>query len=215
MVSATGLTKELIEQKIKDISNRTVAGIVIPAKDVPAWSQGKEYLEEAIRVLEDANKYAAELAAHEKLVGYKDGFQSGTQSVIDVVAKAKRSVDVHYAGLERNMVDLSLQVVRQILDNIVPAESITATVRKTLQTLDVGNEIVLHVSPQIIEPLRQKLIAELPADAEIKITLREDAKLNPTDCRLLGSFGTVDLSIDKQFEILSASLRAAGLGLRS
>jgi type III secretion protein L len=190
------------------------AGRIIRADEVRFWENGAAYLDEAKQALEETHKRIPLIIAEERAKGYREGYDSGAADVIELMARMKAEAENYYAGLGQEIVGLVTKLVSDIIGDTTPSEAVAATVLKAVRTLDLGSEFSLYVAPEVYDDVGKRLSKRLDEAAQSKLQLRQDPKLSATDCRLVSEFGMVDLSIEKQLDILAASLRAAGVGVK-
>lgn len=152
--------------------------------------------------------------AEERAKAYEAGHDAGMRKAIDWMAHMKANARSHYQRLNRDIAELVIQIVGEIVGELKPSEAVASTVLKALKTIDLGDEFSLYVTPDSFDDVRDKLVSALDPAAQSKLTLRPDPNLPPSGCRLVSEFGVVDLSIEKQLAILASSLRAAGVGFQ-
>jgi type III secretion protein L len=194
---------------------RAPAGPVLQAGDFQAWSDAQEYLAAAKKVLQEADQKAAELAAAGQAKGYAAGWEEGSKAIFDLVAQTKREIDAYYAQLETTLRELAIQVIREIIGGLDASDAVASAVRKALERPDFGTEVTLYVSPEVFPAVKQKLEGQLGHATISSIILREDPGLSPAGCILTSEFCKVDISLEKQLELLAASLRTAQIGART
>lgn len=191
------------------------AGAIIRAEEVPFWLTGADYLDAARQAFEKVRQDIPRILAEEKAVAYRDGREAATKDVLDWLAAMKAQAQSRSQILDRDIAELVIQIVEEVIGELSPSESVAMTVCKALKTIDLGDEFSLYVAPELFGDVRERLLSALDPTAEAKLELRQDPLLPKTGCRLVSEYGVVDLSIEKQLAILADSLRAAGVGLRS
>lgn len=191
------------------------AGPVLRSEDLRLWLDAQGYLDAAKRVLDEARQRANELAAAERERGYTEGWEAGSKDLFALLAQTKLAIDAYHAQLEANLRELAIQVIREVIDGLDASDAVALAVRKALKTPSLGSEVTLYVAPEVLPHIGGKLEGQLTHSTPSVITLREDAKLSPTDCRLVSEFCSIDLSIDRQLALLADSLRAANIGVRT
>lgn len=182
------------------------AGQVILAEDVPIWSEGKTYLNAAKEAYQQARQRADERIENEMNEGYAVGMQRGAKDVIDLLVRTQASVERYHAHLQMTLADLTIHVLKEVLDGLDASDAVAAAVRRALKTINLGSELVLKVAPDVIEAVRTKLKPALQPGVTPRVILREDTTLTAKSCILITEFGSVDLSIDTQLSILAESL---------
>lgn len=188
---------------------------IIRADEVRFWRSGAEYLEFARQALEEARNQIPQIVAEARARGYREGREEGTKSVLDLMGQLNNNAQAYYTRLNEQIVGLVLRIVGDLVGDMTTAASVSATVLKALKTLDLGSEFTLYVAPESYDEVARVLAATLDATTQSKLLLRQDKNLAPSGCRLVSEFGILDLSIEKQLEILASSLRAAGVGIQA
>jgi type III secretion protein L len=191
------------------------AGRIIRADDMQLWESGAAYLNQAKQALEETHQQIPLIIAEERAKGYREGYDAGAAEVIELMSRMKAKAEDHYARLGQEIVGLVTRLVSEIIGDTRPGEAISATVLKAVRTLDLGSEFSLYVSPEVYDEVGKHLSKQLDEATRSKLLLRQDPKLSATGCRLVSEFGMIDLSIEKQLDILAASLRAAGVGIKA
>ncbi|MDZ4791460.1 MAG: FliH/SctL family protein [Hyphomicrobiales bacterium] len=182
------------------------AGQVIRAEDVPIWSEGKTYLNAAKEVYQEARQRADDRIKNEMNEGYAIGLQRGAKDIIDLLVQTQAGVERYHSHLQTTLADLTIQVLKEVLDGLDASDAVSAAVQRALKTINLGPELVLKVAPDVIEAVRVKLKPMLQPGVTPRVILREDTTLTAKSCILITEFGSIDLSIDTQLTILSESL---------
>ncbi len=194
-------------------TKRRPAGAVIKKEELKSWQEAESYLEAARIELETARTQAAEFLQAERARGYSEGLEKGFSECLDLIAKTKTAADAFKVKLSETLVEAILQMIKSVFAELEPAEVVTSVVRRTLDTLDLGTEITLEVSPASMASVRATLEEKLSGASVSKIFLREVSELAPNGCRIVSQFGSVDLYIENQLHLLRSALVKAELGL--
>jgi len=177
--------------------------------------------EEANRMLEEARyKIAAfmlEAEQQAKEEGYKNGealARQHYQSLLDEAEalrlQAREVLENTVSGLEEEMVNTVLEIGRKIIGMELSQnrDVILGLIRTALLGSSVSDEIVIHVSPddyEYVEENKDKLIINGKSNRNIKIY--EDCAMKKGECYVETGYGSVDSSIETQFESIERSFR--------
>jgi type III secretion protein L len=200
---------------VLDLKPQRPVGAIVRACDLPLWVTGNGYLEAAKEALRDLERELPGIVAEERGRGYEEGWDAGSRDAIGLLARIKTEVDAYYRRLNQEVTDLVIEITRHIIGEMMPSDVVYAAVSKALDTLDPRAELTLYVAPQVFDEVRNKLAAALDSATQSKLALRQDPNLSPSDSRLVSEFGMIDLSVERQLEILASSFRSAGIGIQS
>jgi type III secretion protein L len=189
-------------------------GPVIRLEELPVWTEGQGYLAAAKRVLEQAQQQVESAASAAQAKGYAEGFAAGSKDLFELLAQTKAQIDAYHAQLETNLRELAVEVIKEAVGNLDAGQAIAAATARALKTQDLGDEVALHIAPELYHDVRLKLEKCVSGAPTSVITLREDPRLSPKGCKLVSEFCTVDVSIDNQLALLAESLRASNIGVR-
>lgn len=115
-------------------------------------------------------------------------------------------------GSEADAVQLILAIVRKVLkvEPIINEQVILKVTRAALQRLSQVAEVQIAVHPADLELLHFNL-SQL-ADLALEIVLEPDEKIAPGGCRIHSRSGTIDATLDSQFETVARSFLAVAEG---
>jgi type III secretion protein L len=195
------------------IKTQKPAGAVIRAEDLPFWQSGTSCLDAAKVALEKVHQDIPRIVAEERAKAREAGWDAGKKEAIEWMAQMKVRAQSHHERLNKDIAELVIQIVAEIVGEMKPSQAVSSAVLNALKTIDLGDVFNLYVAPDAFDDVREKLGSALDPATQSKLALRQDPKLPPTSCRLVSEFGVVDLSIEKQLAILASSLRTAGVGL--
>ncbi|KAI95313.1 hypothetical protein T281_06225 [Rhodomicrobium udaipurense JA643] len=194
---------------------RKPVGAILRADEMKTWEEGRAWLVSARRACRDVEETLPGILAEEKAKARHEGRDEGLRDAIALMAEMNAKAVGHYTRIREEFTSLVIRAAGEIIGELPPADAVSATVLKTLRTLDLGAEFALYVSPEVFDDVRDRLSRALDPTTKAKLFLRQDPKFSATECRLVSEFGLVELSLDKQFDILAESLRAAGIGVEA
>ena len=115
-------------------------------------------------------------------------------------------------GSEADAVQLILAIVRKVLkvEPIINEQVILKVTRAALQRLSQVTEVQIAVHPADLELLHFNL-SQL-TDLALEIVLEPDEKIAPGGCRIHSRSGTIDATLDSQFETVARSFLAVAEG---
>lgn len=187
-------------------------GPIVPAEEIVPWFEGKAFADQAAVTLEQAKKLASDEISADKARGYEEGWQAAAKDAAALLARTQLSINTFYARLDGEVVDLVVNVLRQVLDEYEPTEALIQTVRKAIRATQLGNDLTLSVPPDLLAEVEERLAEIVPeGSSPVRVTVRASPELKGSASILSSPLGSVDLSIDKQLEILAQNLRAASL----
>ncbi|KLK91190.1 HrpE/YscL family type III secretion apparatus protein [Microvirga sp. KLBC 81] len=185
-------------------------GPLIPARELAIWHNAVETRAAAERHLQRVRRWARTAYHRERARGYAEGLNTGAEEMARLVAEAASEVARRKAVLERELPQLVMEIVSDLLGAFDPGEILVRTVRHAVEQKFSGAEVCLHVSPAQADALVREFAACDGQEGRPKVRIHSDPALSPQQCVLWSEFGNVDLG-------LAAQLRALhlGFGLRT
>lgn len=115
-------------------------------------------------------------------------------------------------GAEAGAVQLILAIVRKVLkvEPIINEQVILKVTRAALQRLSQVADVQIFVHPADIELLHFNL--SQMSELALEIVLEPDEKIAPGGCRISSRSGTIDATLDSQFETVARSFLAVAEG---
>lgn len=139
--------------------------------------------------------------------GYRDGQNQALLEAKSLLAEARQIThmsmqkrDEIIASADKDIVELAFTIAGKVIDQEVSLDStvILRTVRKTLQLVESGRDLVLKVCPADIAVINSSGL--LQTEAELRIV--EDPSLKPGECILDGCEGRFDATFATQLATL-------------
>ena len=181
-------------------------GRVIPAAEIEAWRTGQDFLKAAERKVERL-KAEARLASEEtRKHGFEEGRKAGAEAAARLLAETTMRTDHHLAEADRQVVDLALAVVRQVLGEFDVGQLTRDAVRHALSKQRQSQHLTLHVAPDMAEALRADVDSRFPPEMRHLVTVEPDSHLDQGQCRLASETGFVDLGIEAQLKAIHRGL---------
>lgn len=137
-------------------------------------------------------------------------FQAALQSERDRIARALDQFSIerqnYYRRIESEVVQLALGIARKILhrEAQVDPHALAGIVRVTLDKLDAGTQVTLHVHPKEIADWRHYFACQTEGAPAPEV--REDAALAPGECRIETSMGTTEVGFESQLKEIETGL---------
>lgn len=143
----------------------------------------------------------------EKQRGYQDGLQKAeienAQTMIATLAKCND----YYLQVEQKMTGVVLDAVRKIIDTFDDVDTTVSVVREALQLVSNQKQVILHVHPEQVIDVREKVSSVLSDFPEVGyVEVVADARLKNGGCILETEVGIIDASIDGQLQALKQAM---------
>jgi type III secretion protein L len=187
---------------------RRPTAVILRAAEAEAWSDGFAFLDEARR------RGEARLAETETVVeaaraeGFEAGRRDGEQAAAELLLRTAADVDRHVAGLEAQLSDLALAVVRKVVGNAFgDAELVAACAREALGAFRDEARVVLRVAPHLADEVRRRL-AEVGAAAAVIV--EPTAGMGEGRCSIASSAKTMEIGLEAQLAALRAAMTGTG-----
>ncbi|GGJ85813.1 FliH/SctL family protein [Pseudomonas matsuisoli] len=183
------------------------AGPIVRSEKVECWTDGYAFLEaahlEALRIREEAEEEAEARFAK----AHAEGLQMGRYAAAELLARARARLDAYVCGLEGQMAELAVSLVRQLVLDQPQPDVIAGLASRALAEYRDRQGLSLHVSPEWAQPVQARLEASLPAADMPRVV--SDPQLDGIQATLVGPFAVVDLDLESQLEQLLGTLRTA------
>jgi type III secretion protein L len=172
---------------------------IIRASEESAWRDGYRFLAEAEKVYKT-----------ERAKGYAEGLAQAEQDASNLVLETAAKIDRYMASLEKQIAQLSFNIVRRVLADFDDAELVARAACNALGDFRDAKAVRIKVHPSAEARLRLMLMgdARSGADRSPAVTIETDAELDEERCILSTEFAIIEATIDSQ---LAAIARAMGL----
>jgi type III secretion protein L len=177
-------------------------GRIVRKEEVPRWFDALAARNDLVdaRLALEASRTQTYAAAREE--GYASGLEAGKHDAALLVIKTTLQLKRRAEEIERHLPPLLLDIVENLLGQFDVGELLGASIKRAMQDLYTKTEISIHVSETDFESVGQSM-AELAIAPGIQpILLRSDGEMKSGDCRLTGDFGSLDLSLKTQMNLL-------------
>ena len=182
-------------------------GSVLNARDVKAWQDAFEFLNEAEKQIADQRKDAEETAsrlyASERARGYEDGKAEATSLIAETTLK----VDRYLQSIEPQVAKLAMSVVHRVLGNFDTRDLVAAAAGQAIADLRREKRLTVTVHPDAVDRVSQEF-ARLGVSGRIEVTIEGNPSLDPTACIIASDLAVIDASINTQLAAIATALGA-------
>ncbi|EPR5146751.1 HrpE/YscL family type III secretion apparatus protein [Vibrio alginolyticus] len=180
---------------------------VLKAKDYASYLDSQHLVEAANSKAESIIANAQQAYESEKQRGYQDGLaQAKIENAQTMVETLARCND-YYQQVEEKMTDVVLEAVRKIIDTFDDVDTTVSVVREALQLVSNQKQVILHVHPEQVVEVREKVAGVLSDFPEVGyVDVVADARLKNGGCILETEVGIIDASIDGQLHALKQAM---------
>ena len=225
--------QEIIREKaeaevVNTLTESTIDSIVLNSQ-AEAEALLREAELEANRLISAANDMIDKIRTEGQQEGYNTGYSLGlqegytaglqqAQEQIDqsrlhsseMIKNAERQALDMIHSAERQIIDIALCIARKILKREIEENPMTIlpVVREALGKSRDGETIIIRVNPEDIDLLnhaKRDLLQIVGGDKQLSISA--DPAIRPGGCMIDTKSGTVDASIDTQFEAIKRALQ--------
>lgn len=176
---------------------------ILRATEAEQWLDGYALLEQAReqsrRLLERSAEDAREARDLARAEGLAQGQAAASQLLVDTHAGVER----YLAGIENRLVELSLGLLRKVLDDLDAAALIAGLCQRALRDWRDEQSLTLQVPVAEVE----RVSALLATHSALHV--RGDASLGPRQARLSSLAALIDLDVDEQLQGLRSALSSA------
>ena len=184
----------------------STTGSVINARDVKAWRDAFEFVNEAEKQIAEEKEQAEEAASHlyasERARGYEDGKAEATRLISETTLK----VD-HYLKSIEPQVAPAMSVVHRVLGNFDTRDLVAAAAGHAVADLRREKQLTVTVHPDAVDSVSKEL-TRLGLSSRIEVSVEGNASLEPTACIVASDLAVVDASIQTQLAAIAAAIGA-------
>ncbi|MBH5396486.1 type III secretion system stator protein SctL [Bradyrhizobium sp. CNPSo 4010] len=180
-------------------------GPLIPAAQLEIWHDAVRARDAAERHLQRVRGWARQAYERERARGRAEGAKAGAEEMARLIAQATCELAQRKAVLERELPQLVLEILSDLLGAFDPGEMLVRGVRHAIEQRYKNTEVCLHVSPVKADLLASEFKDYDGLEGRPKVRIEADPALSADQCVLWSEFGNVDLD-------LAAQLRALRLG---
>ncbi len=112
----------------------------------------------------------------------------------------------YYRRVEGEVVDLALAIARKILhrETQIDPHALAGIVRVTLEKLDIGTQVSLHVHPREAADWRHYFACQVEGVPAPDV--HEDPAIAPGECRIETSLGSTEVGLESQLKEIETGL---------
>ncbi|WGD51291.1 type III secretion system stator protein SctL [Bradyrhizobium sp. CB1650] len=180
-------------------------GPLIPAAQLEIWHDAVRARDAAERHLQRVRGWARQAYERQRTRGRAEGAKAGAEEMARLIAQATCELAQRKAVLERELPQLVLEILSDLLGAFDPGEMLVRGVRHAIEQRYKNTEVCLHVSPVKADLLASEFKDYDGLEGRPKVRIEADPALSADQCVLWSEFGNVDLD-------LAAQLRALRLG---
>ncbi|WP_318429390.1 HrpE/YscL family type III secretion apparatus protein [Photobacterium leiognathi] len=194
--------------EIKTNNLQLAPGIkVLKAKDYVTYLDSQHLIEDAHSKAESIIVKADEAYELERQRGYQDGIDQVKKENAETMMATLAQCSEYYLQVEQKMTGVVLDAVRKIISNFDDVETTASVVREALQLVRNQKKIILHVHPEQVTKVREKVSSILSDFPEVGyVDVIADACLKHGGCILETENSIIDASIDGQLQALKHAI---------
>ncbi|TJW47342.1 MAG: HrpE/YscL family type III secretion apparatus protein [Mesorhizobium sp.] len=189
-----------------DVPRRPYARI-LRAAEARAWQDGYAFLDEARHDAQQLRDAARRAYAAEYAQGYEDGKVQGDADAARLVSETAVKVDRYLGGLEPEIINLALDVVRRVLGEFDVSMLVAKAAGQAVTEIRRAKYLKVRVHPVSVDRVRNELDAVL-RESNLGMTVEIDAAdtLARGACILSTDIAVIDASIDAQLNAIAAAI---------
>ncbi|WID99707.1 type III secretion system stator protein SctL (plasmid) [Bosea vestrisii] len=177
-------------------------GPLVRAEEVGLWNDAAEARAATERHVRRVRSWARTAYERERARGHAEGRAAGAEEASRLVAGATAEAARQKAVLERELPDLVMEIVRDLLGAFDPGEMLIRTVRHAIEQKYGGGEVRLRVAPVHADALAREFAGCDGQEGRPLVRVEADPALSARQCVLWSEFGNIDLGLDAQLRAL-------------
>jgi len=182
-------------------------GSVLNARDVKAWADAFEFVNEAEKHIAEEKKQAEEAASRlyetERARGYEDGKAEATRLVTETTLK----VDRYLKSIEPQVAQLAMSVIHRVLGNFDTRDLVAAAAGQAVTDLRREKKLTVTVHPDSVDGVSKEL-ARIGLSGRIEVTVEGNPTLDRSACIIASDLAVVDAGIQTQLAAIAAAIGA-------
>lgn len=178
---------------------------LLRADDAGAWASGFDFLTAARHEADRIRATATAEMAAARAEGRADGLAEGERAAARLMLDTRAAMDRHLAGAERQIVDLVMAVLHDVLGQVDDGALVARTARHALTALRGTHDLTLSVPV----PLVPEVEAHLHSMGCTRIRVAPDRLLSGRQCVLTDTDSSIDLGVDAQLAAIRATMEGA------
>ena len=188
------------------VPRRPVARI-LRAAEARAWQDGHAFLDEARRDAQQLRDAARRAYAAEYAQGYEDGKAQGDADAARLVSETAVKVDRYLGGLEAEIINLALDVVRRVLGEFDASMLVAKAAAQAVTEIRRAKYLKVRLHPASVNRVRDELNAVLrESDLGMTVEIDADDTLATGACILSTDIAVIDASIEAQLDAIAAAI---------
>ncbi|TIN39296.1 MAG: HrpE/YscL family type III secretion apparatus protein [Mesorhizobium sp.] len=188
------------------VPRRPVARI-LRAAEARAWQDGHAFLDEARRDAQQLRDAARRAYATEYAQGYEDGKARGDEDAARLVSETAVKVDRYLGGLEAEIINLALDVVRRVLGEFDASMLVAKAAAQAVTEIRRAKYLKVRLHPASVNRVRDELNAVLrESDLGMTVEIDADDTLATGACILSTDIAAIDASIEAQLNAIAAAI---------
>ena len=177
------------------------------AKDYVSYLDSQHLVEAAHSKAESIIAKADEAYELERQRGYQDGIDQAKIENAETMLATLARCNEYYLQVEQKMTGVVLDAVRKIINSFDDVDTTASVVREALQLVSNQKQVILHVHPEQVTEVREKVSSILSDFPEVGyVEVIADARLKNGGCILETEVGIIDASIDGQLQALKQAI---------
>jgi type III secretion protein L len=182
-------------------------GRILRAAEARAWQDGHTFLDEARRDAQQLRDAARRAYAAEYAQGYEDGKAQGDADAARLVSETAVKVDRYLGGLEAEIINLALDVVRRVLGEFDVSMLVAKAAAQAVAEIRRAKYLKVRLHPASVNRVRDELYAVLrESDLGMRVEIDTDDTLARDACILSTDIAVIDASIDAQLNAFAAAI---------
>ena len=182
-------------------------GSVLNARDVKAWQDAFEFLNQAEKQIAEQKTEAEEAASRlyeaERVRGYEDGKAEATKLVTETTLK----VDRFLQSIEPQVAQLAMSVVNRVLGNFDTRDLVAAAAAHAIADMRREKRLTVTVHPDSVDSVSREF-ARLGVSKLMEVTIEANPTLDPAACVIASDLAVIDASIKTQLTAIATAIGA-------
>lgn len=194
---------------IGDLPKRPTSRI-LRAAEAGAWQDGFAFLAAAKREAELILYAARQGYAREFEIGYRDGKSKGDTEAARLIGETVAKVDRYLGGIEHEVMNLALDVVRRVLGEFDGNALVARAARQAIAELRHAKYLTVSVHPDAAKAVRDELrgIFLSGENFGFRVEIRADKSLARDACTISTDAAVIDARIGAQLDAITAAAAA-------
>lgn len=177
---------------------------IIRAEEAECWIDGYAFLERAKAQAAVIRASTQDEVTKAREVGHEEGRKAGEAQAAALLMRTQADVERYLVSVEPLVAELAVGIVERVIGPFEDTDLVARAARQALEGLREDGAVVVHVAPEIVDGVRQRL--EAPNSGTLTVKVVVDRHLSKRQATITTAWTSIDIGVDAQLEAVRAAM---------